>query len=182
MARSDSICLTFDVHDSLLILELEGVAIHQAKVSQVTMSPVFNKMHRSALVQLFDTPFRVDSCRATIIKEPIIAQKAPADTIEAARQETVRDTMPPPPATYHLYLNKDITLIIVQADEIDKKNEIYRQFVKTSLQRKVGNIIRNLARFKVPDYRPWIMMFVEQDDAITIYRAIPYHSLVSIRI
>ncbi|HOW24399.1 MAG TPA: hypothetical protein PK711_01910 [Bacteroidales bacterium] len=182
MAKNDSISLTLDMHDSLLMLELEGVAIHQARVHHIKMSPVFSNMNRSALVQLFDTPFRVDSCRATIVKEPIIVQKAPADTIEAARQETVRDTMPPPPATYHLFLNKDITLIIVQTGELDKKNEIYRQFVQTNLHRKVDHIIRNLARFQVPDYRPWIMVFVAQDDAITTYRAIPYHSLVTVRI
>ncbi|MDD5508714.1 MAG: hypothetical protein PHD25_10400 [Bacteroidales bacterium] len=182
MAESDSICLTFDMHDSLLMLELEGVAIHQAKVQQVKMSPIFSKMNRSAFVQLFYTPFRVDSCRATIVKEPIIVQKAPADTLEAARQETVRDTIPPPPATYELYLNKDITLIIVQSGDIDKKNEVYRQFVQNSLHRKVRNIIGNLARFQVPDYRPWIMVFVGQDDAATTYRAIPYHALVTIRI
>jgi hypothetical protein len=182
MAGGDSIGLTLDMDDSLLMLELEGVVIHQAKVHDIKKSPVFEHMDRSAFIRLFGTPFRVDSCRATIVKEPIVVQKAPADSIEAAKQMTIRDTIPPPPASYQLYLDKDILLIIIQSDAIDKKNEIYRRFVKTNLHRRVGSILHDLIRFQVPDYRPWIMVFVKQDDAITTYRAIPYHSLVTIRI
>lgn len=182
MAGGDSIGLTLDMNDSLLMLELEGVVIHQAKVHDIKRSPVFEHMDRSAFLKLFGSPFRVDSCRATIIKEPIVVQKAPADSIEAARQGSIRDTIPPPPASYQLYLDKDILLIVIQSDAIDKKNEIYRKFVKTSLHRSVGHILHDLVRFQVPDYRPWIMVFVKQDDAITTYRAIPYHSMVTIRI
>ncbi len=182
MAKSDSIGLTFDMHDSLLMLELQGVVIHQANVYQVKMSPIFAKINRSAFFDLFGAPFKVDSCRSTVIKEPIIVQKAPADTIEAAKQETIRDTMPPPPATYHLYLNKDIELIIMQTGVVDRKNEVYRQFIKTNRNQYARLILRDLIRFQIPDYRPWIQVYVNQDDAITIYRAIPYHSLVTIRI
>ncbi|HNS18203.1 MAG TPA: hypothetical protein PKI34_10325, partial [Bacteroidales bacterium] len=182
MAKNDSICLTLDMHDSLLVLELQGVVIHQAKVHQVKMSPIFSRIHRSAFFRLFGEPFKVDSCRSTIIKEPIIVQKAPADTIEAARQETVRDTTPPPPATFHLYLNKDIELIVMQTGEADQKNEVFKHFIKTNRNRYASLFLGDLFRFQVPDYRPWIRIYVGQDDAITIYRAIPYHSLVTIRI
>jgi hypothetical protein len=182
MANSDSICLTIDLHDSLLMLELEGVPIHQAKIYEIKTSPVFSKIFRTALVGMFSDPFRVDSTRSTIIKEPIIVKKAPADTIEAASQAPLRDTVPPPPAIYHLCLHKDLIVMVTQTDITDKKNDVYRSFIRKTRQQRVAGILRDLIRFRVPDYTPWILIYIPQDDAITTYRAIPYHALVTVRI
>lgn len=180
MTKNDSICMTIDLLDSLLMLELQGVSIHLAKIQKIKTSPVFTKISRTALVQMFSRPFQVDTCRSTIVKEPILIKKAPADTIEAAQQGPLRDTIPPPPAAYHLYLEQDLIVMVVQTDITEERNPVYRAFNRKNRMRQRGQILRDLFRFRFPDYTPWILIYLPQDDVITTYRALPLHAQVTV--
>ena len=43
MAESDSICLALNLEDSIAILEINGVSVHNSKISEISVSKVFNK-------------------------------------------------------------------------------------------------------------------------------------------
>ena len=119
----------------------------------------------------------------TFVKEPIVVKKAPKDTIEAARQATVPDSIKTGPAYVALTLDYNIRLSLYQKNTGSVWALIYRFIFKSGRRfRQAGETIRGAVTFRVPDYRPEIRVYIPKDDLVTIYRALPADTRVVIKL
>jgi hypothetical protein len=182
MAASDSIGLTVDLTDSTFKLELKGVVIHRAAIVNFENSKILSLLNREAEIKWIYSPLKIDSSHSTIVKEPIVYKKAPADSVEAAAQSSIpSDSIETGPVYYNLFLSNGLIVRVEQTD-MPSDDESFRAFIIKERKYRTKHLIHNLVRFQVPDYDPWIHLYLDKDDATTIFRALPYHAQVTVRI
>jgi len=180
MAKSDSICFSIDLVDSLLMLEVKGVVIHEAKITKIDISRFFSRVDNEALIKFLSESFIIGSKNATIEKEPYILKKAPKDTIEAATQIFTPDTLAQEIICMTMLFNKNLLLEINQSEEKpEHKNISYN--IKTKVQ-SFKYIINRVFDYKSPTYIPKISIELPKRDIKSIYRAIPYHSQMALHL
>jgi len=180
MAKTDSICLTLNLIDSTLNLEIEGVVVHSSKLLHIDKSRFLDKTNAVAKINWLKEPFRTISYEASIPKTPITIANAPRDTIEAEQMSReVQDTIPEY-VTYSLLLDKDLRIEISQSNDslpswarptpsfISKKWDGFKQ--------TMGSLFGNADE----NYVPSIFVEIPFSEARSIYRAIPENSLVTI--
>jgi len=182
LAKSDldSISLSINVPDSLLSLEIKGIAIYNIKIDRIKLSPIFNSLDKDAILHCFSLPFKINSQYATVVKEPIVIKQAPKDTIEANQAAPNIDTLKPKMVAYYFCLDKDIILDIRQSE----KTELI-PYYKYLLRYNYWNTARQLkevSNFRLPDYTPWIQIEINCKDALALYRALPNSAIISIHL
>jgi hypothetical protein len=133
-----------------------------------------------SLLKYFSTPFCVLQQKATFLKEPLIIKKAPKDTTEASKNNVQADTTLPSLVACNIYTDKDLIININQSENNDKISLYKYQF---SYNMQLTNLqLKKIIRLKVPDYIPWIQLEINKKDAVAIFRALPEHAFISIRI
>ena len=180
MAKTDSICLSLNLHDSTLNLEIEGVVVHSSKLLKIEKSRFLNKINTSAKINWLANPFRTVSYEASIPKSPITVTKAPRDTIEAEQMsDKVVDTIPEY-ITYSLLLDKGLRIEISQSNDslpswaretpsfFSRKWDGFKQTMGAVFGRKSDTFV------------PYIFVEIPFSEARSIYRAIPENALVTI--
>jgi hypothetical protein len=183
MAKTNSIGLVVNLQDSILDIEIGGIILHSTKISKYRISRTFRGIDNKAFIGLFSKPLTTVSNSGTFVKEPIVVKKAPKDTIEAARQATVPDSIKTGPAYVALTLDYNIRLSLYQKNTGSVWALIYRFVFKSGRRfRQAGETIRGAAIFRVPDYRPEIRVYIPKDDLVTIYRALPVDTRVVIKL
>jgi hypothetical protein len=182
LAKTLSIGLAADLADSILNIEIGGVNLHQTKIIKYKVSRIFKSIDKKAYLGLFSKPLKTNYNWDTFAKEPIVVKKAPRDTIEAAKQASVPDSVKTGPAYVTMLLDYDIQLCLYQ----DKGSvwAAFRRFIFTSGRqfRQAGEIIRGAVTFKIPDYKPVIKVYIPKDDLVIIYRALATDARVVIKI
>jgi hypothetical protein len=179
LAKSDSVSLVIDLVDSVVSLDLKGVAIHKAKIVHLNKSSLFEGMNPGALVALSSKPMKVKSITSTIIKEVRHYKKAPKDTIEAAQLEVKQDTLAAHmPSIYVLDLDNDIHISFLHEIE---QGYSYAPFIKEQKLKQFNTAADSLLKAKLPPYVASITIELAKKDATTIFRAIPHHAYVAIR-
>lgn len=179
LAKSDSVSMLIDLVDSLVTLDLKGVAVHKAKIVSYSKSALFEALHPDAMVHMMAKPMQVETYYSSIVKEPRIYKKAPKDTIEAAAQEVEQDTMAVHrPSFYFLGLDNDIRISFVHEYE---KGHSYFPLIKDQKINQFKAATDSLMKFKLPEYVPSINIEMAKSDATTVFRAIPQHAYVAIR-
>jgi hypothetical protein len=180
MANTDSICLTLNLLDSTLNLEIEGVVVHSSKLLKIEKSRFLSKTNSLAKINWLKSPFRTISYEASIPKTPITIAIAPRDTIEAEQMsKQVQDTIPEY-ITYSLLLNKDLRI------EISQSNDSLPSWAKETpsyFSKKWSGFKQTTASFfgvAGEDYVPYIFVEIPFSEARSIYRAIPENALVTI--
>lgn len=181
MAKTLSIGLVINLEDSLLSIEVAGVNLHQTYISRYKVSKTFRTIHNKAHIGLFSRPLTTNYNWDTFDKEPIVVKKAPKDTIEAARQASVPDSVRTGPAYVTMLLDHDIQLCLYQ--EKASVWAMVRRFIFTSGRRfsQAWEIIRGALTLKIPDYKPAIKVYIPKDDLVTIYRALAADARVVIK-
>lgn len=182
MAKTGLIGLNVNLDDSVLNIEIGGINLHQTFISKYKVCKIFKSIDNKAYLGLFSKPFTTNYNWDTFDKEPIVVKKAPKDTIEAARQATVPDSVRTGPAYVTMNLDHNIQLCIYQ-----EKGSIwallYRFFFTSGMRfRRAGEIIRGAVTLKIPEYRPVIKIYVPKDDLVTIYRALATDAKVVIKL
>jgi len=180
MAKSDSISFSIDLKDSLLLLEIKGVIVHEAKISKIVKSRFFSRVDNTALIKYLSEPFKVDHKIATIEKEPIVFKKAPKDTIEAATQIFMPDTLANEVICITMLFDKNLFLEIAQSEEKPQFNNLWFLIKKRS--KNVAQVVKNSFSFKEPYYTPKILIELPKKDIKSIYRAIPYKPQMAINL
>jgi hypothetical protein len=180
LAENDSINLSLSIKDSVLGIEIKGTIVYSIPIKIIKKSQIFEHIDKDALVNYFSTPFCIMQQKATFLKEPLIIKKAPKDTSEASKNNVQADTTLPKIVACNFYTDKDLIINIRQCENNDKISLYKYQFdynlQLTSLQ------IKKIIRFKVPDYIPWIQLEINKKDAVALFRALPEHAFISIRI
>jgi len=184
MASSDSIGLVVDLRDSLMILEINGVALRVVPIHSYEIPGSLKGIKNYQLTRFFGEPIPIATSEATIPKEPLMVKIAPRDTIEALALPVITpDTTGVDPVLFRLTLGNGIELAVLQdiTDDILAKNAL-KKFVRKRSLRNATEGIRQVLSFKVPEYLPEIVIRVSKDDARVIYRAIPERGMVVLQI
>jgi hypothetical protein len=181
MAESDSICLSINLRDSVAALQINGAAVHSAKISEIRMSSIFRKVNEYAITGMLSSPFEVRESYSTIKKEPIMIKMAPKDTIEANVPNILPDTSSLEPVNFILEMNYGVKLYVYQ-EENDKSSDRRNLFLFDLIDRlRYARVaLRTLINFKMPEYQPYIKIRIPKDDAKIIFRAIARQGLVAV--
>jgi hypothetical protein len=180
MAETDSVCLSIDLSDSLVLLEMQGIMLLKARIIRIEKSNIFNRLHKGTYLEYFSKPLEIDSEYSTIPKEAFIIKQAPKDTTETAPPVAKPDTLHKEAVCFNLYLDRNLMIDIRQVDTI--KNEQYLAYHKYLRKERISNQIRSLMKFSVPHYEPWIRIDIPAADAKSIYKAMPDHGQVAVKL
>lgn len=180
MSKTDSISFSVDLKDSLLLLEIRGVIVHEAKISKIVKSRFFSRVDNEALINYLSEPFKVDQKVATIEKEPLVFKKAPKDTIEAATQIFTPDTLANEVICINIEFDKNLFIEISQSEEIPQFNNLWFLIKKRS--KNILQVAKNSISFKEPYYTPKILIELPKKDIKSIYRALPYKPQMSLNL
>jgi hypothetical protein len=183
MARTNSIGLVVNLKDSILNIEIDGINLRSCKISKYRVSRTLLSIDNKAYLGLFSKPFTTVRNLGTFVKEPIVVKKAPKDTIQAARQASVPDSVKTGPAYVAMTLDYNIRLSLYQENNGSVWALVYRFFFKSGRRfRQAGETLWGGLTFKIPEFRPEIRVFIPKDDLVTIYRALPVDNRVVIKI
>ncbi|MCX6327496.1 MAG: hypothetical protein NT144_12740 [Bacteroidia bacterium] len=180
MAGSDSIYLTINMTDSTANIEISGVVVHKAKMSEVRASRILMKGNGNIILSLLASPFTISGAYATIKKEPVMIKMAPKDTSEY-KPDIMPDTSITVPVNYILEMTNGVRIYVYQ-EEKEKFSDRMNLFcfdIKYRL-RNTWSSLKSVVLFKVPEYHPFIKMRLPRTDAKIIYRAIPKYGQVGI--
>jgi hypothetical protein len=180
MAGTDSIYLTINLADSSANLEISGVAVHKARMSDVKVSRILMEDNEKAILSLLAKPFSIKYARATIKKEPVMVKMAPKDTSEY-KPDVMPDTSITEPVNYILEMTGGIRIYVYQSESVkfdDRVNQL--RFDLNDRLNDTWSALKKVAVFKVPEYHPYIKMKLPRSDAKIIYRAIPKNGQIAV--
>jgi hypothetical protein len=180
MAATDSIYLTIDMADSSANLEISGVVVHHAKMSKIEASSIFLHGDENIILNILATPFTIASSFSTILKDPVMVKMAPKDTSEY-KPDIMPDTSIAEPVNFILEMTNG-TRIFVYQEEADSSTFRRSQF-RFDLKFRLADTraaLKSVARFKIPEYHPYIKIKLPRADAKILYRALPKYGQVGV--
>jgi len=180
MAETDSVYLTINLADSIINIEISGVTVHSTSINEIEASRIITHGDDFVISSLLSAPFTIVSDTSSIAKIPIIIKIAPKDTSEY-KPDAVPDTAFYEPVNYIFETDRDIKIMVYQSEEV-KEGDSKDRFM-FDLQHKLINTkaaLKDVIRFKVPEYQPYIKIKIPSADAKIIYRAIPKHGQIAI--
>lgn len=183
-SRTDSIVLVINLPDSIVSLQLQGVTLYEAKLHNYTKSKLFRNYSSSQIALWTGYPFQTTNSLSSIPKLPIIYRKAPKDTAEAAEQQKSHVIPDGKEDTwFRLYTNRSFIIFIEQSENPAGPGKISRRrYLSKARKTERREVFDTLANFRVPEYQSWIKIVIPRADARVLYRALPEHALVVIRL
>lgn len=182
LAKQDSIYLVLDMKDSTINLEIKGVVVRKNRIIESRLSNRFHLIDHENLIPWLKKPFTLEKALATIPKAPIVVVQAPKDTVEAALQSK----KPEPPQTtavfFTFYFDRNLVIEIDQIDPPDEED--YEQIKDYRRQQKIENHLTLWQRMNLvrhADQKMKIRLVVSEDDARSIYRAVPVNTHLILR-
>lgn len=180
MAETDSVSLTLNISDSTAYLEISGVEVHSAKISEMKISRILRSGNEYIITSLFSSPMNIVRDYATIRKEPLMIKMAPKDTSEF-KPDIIPDTADYEPVNYILEMDNGIRIFVYQEpDTLTRdKNQLF-YFDLNDRMKSAWSSFKSVVRFRVPEYHPFIKIRLNRADAKIIYRAIPRQGQITI--
>jgi hypothetical protein len=184
IAESDSIGLCLNLKDSLVTLEINGVVIHRARLTDYRVDPFLYALSDDIYQCLFSVPFTVEEERGSVIKEPVILQKAPRDTIEAARFFPRPDTVFRGPQWVMFEMSHGLLLRMEECAGDGSGGRCVGRWanrIRSAIYQSNKNLSA-MVLFRIPVYRPEIRISLPVHDIVSIYRALPDRASVAVRL
>ena len=183
LSENDSIQLVVNIPDSTLSLYIKGVRIHQSQISYYKREKLFKNLPIIEQVYMFSRPIEIISEYSTFIKEPIFTREAPKDTIEAALNAWLPDTVIQDPAFIRLSAINKIDIILEQEESLTHKEIFWKtRFMYKIKMIELKKTAHNFFTFKKPEYRPKIIIKIPADEIRSIYRALPINASIVLRV
>lgn len=180
MAESDSICLALNLSDSTAILEINGVMMHNAKVSEIAISKVIEKADEYSVSAMLATPFTIRNDYATLKKEPLMIKMAPKDTSEY-KPDILPDTINSEAVNYMFEMENGTRLYVYQNVGENEGGGLNLFFFDLNDRlRNIRDNLKSIIALKVPEYHPSIKIRIAKADAKIIYRALPKHGQIAV--
>jgi hypothetical protein len=179
MAETDSVCLALNLSDSTAILEINGVEVHRAKLSYISLSRVLVNADEYAVSQMLSKPFIVQEDYSTIKKEPLMIKIAPKDTSEY-KPDILPDTARIEAVNYMMEMENGFRLYVYQQNDDDGGGFRKYFFDLNDRFKNVVAIFKDILVFRVPEYHPAIRIKMERTDARIIYRALPRQGAIAL--
>ncbi|MBN2263718.1 MAG: hypothetical protein JW735_12430 [Prolixibacteraceae bacterium] len=181
LSRYDSIGLSVNLPDSSMMLKLKGVVLYESNVVDFKIDPVLKGLRIAAYLNSFSRPVQSVASYSSFQKEPIVVKKAPATPEEALAMATLPDSIPLVPAYFWIELDCGIRLCVVQDDWKGSNEGKVRRKFKSDLRRlKIGNVFKSAIHPSAYYYTPTIIVETNADAAITIFRALPVLTKLSL--
>ena len=173
MAATDSIYLTIDLNDSIADIAINGVIVHSSPISRFRISRVFKKGNEASLNTFFSNPLSITSSVSTIRKEPLMIKMAPKDTSEY-KPDVIPDTAHTQPVNFVLNMTDNVNIYFYQDDIEGLGDWLTRIMFDFRLRlSETWRAVKSVAVLKVPEYHPYIKLYVSRADGRIIYRALP---------
>jgi hypothetical protein len=180
MAETDSIYMTLNIADSMANLEISGVAVHSAKITEMKISRILRMGNEYLISTLFSSPMSIVRDFATIKKEPLMIKMAPKDTSEF-KPDIIPDTSDYEPVNYILEMDNGVRLFVYQdADTITRDKSQLFFFDLNDRFKNTWISLKSTALFKVPEYHPFIKIRLPKADAKILYRALPRQGQIAV--
>jgi hypothetical protein len=189
MAKNDSVCVTIDLVDSVVCLELQGVVLHSAPIRHIYKSDLFEALKPEAVLNLIAQPSTIINNESSFSKEPIKLKKAPKDTVEAnlaviqeakEQQQQQQGGVENEALYYNLMLSNGL-----QVSFAEEQHNVRWKSIPMYIKKKIKSIEKNsiqLSKFKLPEYTPGILIEMTREDAASIYRGMPANASVVVRL
>lgn len=177
LVDADSVSLVVDLADSLITIEYKGVVLHTAKIDRMNLSRVFKRIDKADLSYALSSPLTIHETASTIERVRYKVKVAPADsslTLPAVLPDTSMNEV----VFYRFGLDRGIQLDIRQTTNGDR--DMSKKFKQQIHRRESLRIINDLLAFRVPEYHPVIQVDVSQEDARSIYKALPVHAKIAL--
>lgn len=174
LSSKDSIQLVLNLPDSQAILSIHGVPIYTSKLSYIKVDPFLKKLPSSIYGESFHQALMIKTINSSIIKEPIVERQAPKDTIEAALNAYMPDTLIQHPAFVQLALTNGMNIFMEQTpnSSFDSRKTKWRLHLEYIISRS-RNLMESIFTKKTFEYQPSIRLKLTSDDLRSIYRALP---------
>ena len=107
---------------------------------------------------------------------------APKDTSEF-KPDIIPDTSDYEPVNYIFETSAGIRVVVFQEEEVNHSDSRRLFFFDLNdRMRMVWSSIKDIAAFRVPDYKPYIRIRLHKTDAKVLYRAIPRKGQIAVYI
>ena len=179
MARTDSVYLSLNLRDSTVTLEISGVAVHTVKMSRIKISRMLGNGDEFLISSMLSSPLTIENDISSIEKEPLMVSLAPRDTSEF-QPDIIPDTTDIEPVSYIFEMTHGIRICFYQEEEEDAFHTF--KFDLRDRFRNAFNTIKSAITLKIPEYNPYIKIFIPRADARIIYRAIPRNGQAAVYI
>lgn len=181
---TDTFNLSLNLRDSLICLNIRGVAVRQCKIYNFSCTKAFHYIRtQGVLYQYNAAPFVLQRDFSTIEKIPIKVIHAPKDTTEAYERMNQKIRLEKPDVYCSLFFDKDLIIDIGQTKSPGfnglTKKAVYLFRWKTFLFKEN---IKALFHFKKPRHSMWIKIQITADDAKALYRSLKNHMRLALLI
>ena len=125
---------------------------------------------------------QADSAQQWII--PLIFKKAIKHTAEAAEQQKNQLLSPLKEDTwFRLYTDRNLNITINQVETVNISGAVSRQrFFRKTRKLERRELVNSMANLKIPEYYSFIKIYLSRSDARILYRALPEHAIMVLRL
>lgn len=168
LAKTDSFSIGINLRDSIVQVQLKGTVLFQAKIIAQKPSAFFRGSSKESYVNHFAQITRIDSSMANIPKRPI--KKVIAPRVGQEPEEAKPDSVKSERMYWDFVTQNGINIIIngvamnrdSTAYEIPKMSDVFSYRMKN---RKVNSFSN--------EFMPTLFLWLNDQDAKAIYRALP---------
>jgi hypothetical protein len=180
MAETDSIYLTINLPDSIVNLEISGVAVHRAEIKKMYISKIIRGANDYIISSMFSRPFTIISDFSSIEKEPLMIKMAPKDTSEY-QPDIMPDTADFEPVNFIMELDYGTRILVYQYEKLNPGDRMHLFWfdLRYRFKNMLGSL-KSILTFKIPEYHPYIKLRLPRDDAKIIFRALPDNGQIGV--
>jgi hypothetical protein len=183
LSQTDSVYMGIDLKNKQVNLEIKGVVVRTCPIVSAEISKRLHDIGHDQLLDWISTPFDLKGDLSTISKIPYVIKAAPKDTLEAQAQSSIPKSVDTTAVLFTLYFNRNLVVEIEQSEELkpgdlliiapynEIKDKEYRQ-----------QALQAAMRFRPPVHEFYIRLKVSAADARAIYRGIPVHATMALRL
>jgi len=179
LVDEDSVSLTVNLADSTVTIEQKGVILHSARISAIHISRILQSIDPDLLSKRLSSPMQVTNCFSTIPKIKYVLKTVPNDTM-VPLMPIMPDTSDNSVVCYRFTMDSGIQIDIKQKGA--SGSELCKKFNRDLRINESKKIMHELLALRVPQFNPVIFIELPAGDAKSIYKALPVHPKLVVRI
>lgn len=174
LAKSDSLNLGINLSDSIVQVQLRGTVLLQARIKKQIPEQFFEELNYGTYLDFTKIATIIEE-QATIVKRPVKRVQAPKNEDEAAKVK--HDTIPDPLLVWQFKLDNEIEVVITGIG-LNKDSLVEARYNKDIFNYSTDYFKKNLFP---KTYIPTLFIWLNDNDAKALYRAIPENGKVAFR-
>lgn len=170
LAKSDSFSLGINLKDSVVQVQLKGTVIFQTKILDQSPSRFYMNTGKETYFNVFGEVARINSGKANISKRPI--KKVLAPPVGTEKEITKTDTTAAERISWNFTTNNQIQFVIYGVGQnpdstfnVKRNKDLFNYRLKTGFSSPFSK-----------NYTTTLFLWINDNDAKSIYRALPEQS------